>query len=351
MEELNERRRRILHAVITEYVATAEPVGSRTLSKRYEIDLSPATIRNVMSDLEEMGYFVQPHTSSGRVPTDKAFRFYIEEIAQYHPLDPSTEETLRQRTTQVADGDVRTIVSESSKALSELTHYAGLGFVPGSRTLTFKHIQLIRLSRRQILVVLVTDTNLVQNRLVTIERDVSQSDLDRMSHYLNSLLAGLTLVECRSRLIEEINGARAQYDAVTQQALQVGEAVVGSHEEHVFIEGTTNILQEPEFGNLERVRALFKAFEEKKLLLSILDKAMQSPGVHIYMGNDTQNESLENCALVTGTYGAGGRLLGAIGVIGPMRMDYARVVPLVEATSRLISRQLDVALGVSSEGE
>jgi heat-inducible transcriptional repressor len=339
MEVLNERRKRILHAVISEYVMTAEPVGSRTISKRDEIDLSPASIRNIMSDLEEMGYFIQPHTSSGRVPTDKAFRFYIEEIAQFHEVDAQTQRNLRQRTRPM-ESDVRSLVTESSRALSELSHYAGVGFMPATQLVRFRHIQFIRLNRRQMLIVFVTDANLIQNRIVTLDDEMKHVDLERMSNYLNSLLGGLTLSVCRQKLVDELASERAQCDAMLKHAAEVGKSIIADTEQQVVIEGGSNMLSAPEFGNLERMQVLLRAFEEKSLILRVFDKAMESPGVHIYMGSESAEQTLDNCALVTGTYGAGGKLLGAIGVIGPMRMDYAKVVPLVEYTSKLITRQL-----------
>ncbi len=339
MEPLNERRKRILQAVISEYVMTAEPVGSRTISKRYEIDLSPATIRNIMSDLEELGYFMQPHTSSGRVPTDKAFRFYIEEIAHFNPLDADTQQSLQSRA-EHTERDVRSLVSETSKALSEYSQSVGFGFLPTLAAARFRHIQFISLNRRQVLVVFVSDANLVQNRVVNIDREVRQADLERMSNYLNALVAGLTLKEARARMVEELTSERLQYDALLQKAAELGAAVMGEGED-VIIRGESNMLLAPEFGEVDRIRTLFRAFEEKNLIVQLLDRALASPGVHIYLGNEVEEQTLENCALVTGTYGSGGKLLGAIGVIGPMRMDYTRVVPLVEYTSRLISQQLE----------
>ncbi len=339
MEELGERRKQILKAVISEYVTSAEPVGSRTISKRYRIDLSPATIRNVMADLEEMGYFVQPHTSSGRVPTTKAFRFFIDELAQFNRPDPNAERMIRERTRE--GSSLETLISHTSRALSEFTHYAAVGFAAREKASTFRHIQLLRVAPRQILVVYVTDTNLVRNRMIAVERDQRQADLERMSNYLNSLLGGLTLKECRERLIEEMRSDRAHYDALLRQVVEISQAALSESDDQIVIEGSSNILDAPEFGTIERMRALVKAFEEKHLLVSILDKTIESPGVHIFMGNESEDQSLENCALVSGTYGAGGKAWGAIGIIGPMRMDYTRVVPLIEMTSKLISSQIE----------
>lgn len=339
MDSLNDRRKKILFAVISEYVATADPVGSRTISKRYELDLSPATIRNVMSDLEELGFFMQPHTSSGRVPTDKAFRLYIEELAQYNQVDRAVEEELRTRA-GMAD-DVHSLVTEASKALSHATHYTTMGVTPRINLSVYKHLQFIHLQRRQILIVFVTDSNLVHNRVVHFDREVRQSDLDRMSNYLNGMLTGLTLDACRAKLVEEMNRDRHQYDEILGKAMQMGQTVLSETGGHVIIEGGSKILQEPEFGDVERARSLFRALEEKSLMVRLLDKALTAPGVHIWMGAETEDDALEKCAVVTGTYGAGGKLMGTIGVIGPMRMDYGKVVPLVEYTSKLITKQIE----------
>lgn len=349
MEMLNDRRKKIMFAVISEYVSTADPVGSRTISKRYELDLSPATIRNVMSDLEEMGYFIQPHTSSGRVPTDKAFRFYIEELAQYNPLDPAIEEEMRQRTGSM--DDLRAFVSDSSKALSEMTQYTGVGLTPRMSSTAYKHIQFIKLQRRQLLVVFVTSSNIVHNRMVNFEHEVKQSDLDRMSNYLNSLLSGLTLEACRVKLVDEMKNARAQYDQVLRRAVEMGQAVLSDADGQVIIEGGSKMLHEPEFGDPERARSLFRAFEEKSMMVRLLDKALAAPGVHIWMGSEAEDNALDKCAVVTGAYGAGGKLLGTVGVIGPMRMDYAKVVPLVEYTSKLITAQLETLYADKDSGD
>jgi heat-inducible transcriptional repressor len=348
-QHINDRRKKILLAVISEYVSTADPVGSRTISKRYELDLSPATIRNVMSDLEELGYFTQPHTSSGRVPTDKAFRFYIEELAQHSFLDRALEAEIRQRTESV--DDIRSLVSESSKALSEATQYAGVGMIPRMNLTVFKHIQFIRLARRQVLIVFVTDANLVQNRIVFMEREFKQNELDRMSNYLNHMLNGLTLEQCRARLVAEMQDARAQYDELLRKAVEVSQSVIAESDGQVFIEGSSRMLHEPEFGDMERARSLFRTFEEKSIMVKLLDKALTAPGVHIWMGAETEDDGLEKCAVVTGTYGAGGKLLGTVGVIGPMRMDYGKVVPLVEYTSRLVSKQLEAMHEDTESGE
>lgn len=339
MDELNDRRKKILFAVISEYVSTADPVGSRVISKRYELDLSPATIRNVMSDLEELGYFNQPHTSSGRVPTDKAFRFYIEELAQYGKVDRALQEEIRVRAE--SKDDLRAMLSEASLALSEVTHYAGIGLTPRLNAVVFKHIQFIRLQRRQVLVVFVTDANIVHNRVVMLEEEVKQNDLDRMSNYLNNMLAGLSLEQCRTRLINEQNEARASYDALIAKAMRVSQSMIDEADGQLLISGSSRMLHEPEFGDLERARSLFRTFEEKNIMIKLLDKATAAPGVHIWMGAEVEDDALENCAVVTGTYGSGGKLLGTVGVIGPMRMDYQKVVPLVEFTSRLISSQLE----------
>lgn len=339
MESLNDRRKKILFAVIEEYVTTADPVGSRTISKRYELDLSPATIRNVMSDLEELGYFSQPHTSSGRVPTGKAFKLYIEEMAQHGTIDQMVQSELRQRAE--SKDDLRSLVSETSQALSEATQYAAVGLTPGLQQVTFKHIQFVHLQRRQVLVVFVTDANLVHNRVVIVERDLKQSELDRMSNYLNNMLAGLTLEQARKRLVDELAEVRSSYDQILQRAMQLGQSIIADADGQLFVAGSSRMLHEPEFGDLDRARSLFRTLEEKNLMIKLLDKALVAPGVHIWMGSEVEDEAFENCALITGTYGAGGRLLGTVGVIGPMRMDYSKVVPIVEYSSRLISKHLE----------
>jgi heat-inducible transcriptional repressor len=349
MESLNDRRKKILFAVIEEYVSTADPVGSRTISKRSELDLSPATIRNVMSDLEELGYFSQPHTSSGRVPTGKAFKLYIEEMAQHGSIDQVVQTELRQRAE--SQDDLRALVSETSQALSEATQYAAVGLTPRLHQVIFKHLQFVHLQRRQVLVVFVTDGNVVHNRVVVVDRELKQSELDRMSNYLNNMLAGLTLEQARRKLLDEMNEARSRYDEILTRAVQLGQTLISDADGQLYIAGSSRVLDEPEFGDLDRARSLFRTFEEKSLMIKLLDKALVAPGVHVWMGSEVEDEAFENCALITGTYGVGGRLLGTVGVIGPMRMDYSKVVPIVEYSSRLISQHLETLRRDADKGD
>jgi heat-inducible transcriptional repressor len=223
--------------------------------------------------------------------------------------------------------------------------------IPRMNLTVFKHIQFIRLARRQVLIVFVTDANLVQNRIVFMEREFKQNELDRMSNYLNHMLNGLTLEQCRARLVAEMQDARAQYDELLRKAVEVSQSVIAESDGQVFIEGSSRMLHEPEFGDMERARSLFRTFEEKSIMVKLLDKALTAPGVHIWMGAETEDDGLEKCAVVTGTYGAGGKLLGTVGVIGPMRMDYGKVVPLVEYTSRLVSKQLEAMHEDTESGE
>ncbi len=338
---LSERMRLIFRAIIDNYILTAEPVGSRTISKESNLSLSPATIRNIMSDLEDMGLLSQPHTSAGRVPTEKGLRFYVDSILRIHELSDREQEQIRSKYLS-SQPDALDLFRETSRILSSSSHYLGVVWAPRMSLVVIQHIEFVRLKRHVVLAILVTTTGLVHNRIIEAEEDFSQSELDRLSDYMNDLLTGLTLQQVRDRLLEEMGAEKSIYDRLLEQALKLGEKAFSSLEEtDVFIEGRTNIIGEPEFGNLSRMTALFRAFEEKATMVRLLDKCMEPKGVQIAIGSENQVQEIEACSLVTSTYSYRGEVLGALGVIGPRRMNYSRVIPLVDYTARLLTEFLE----------
>ncbi|MBW2038392.1 MAG: heat-inducible transcription repressor HrcA [Deltaproteobacteria bacterium] len=341
MITLSERDKKVLKIIVKDYISNGEPVGSRTVAKKSDLNLSPATIRNVMADLEEMEFLFQPHTSAGRVPTEKGFRFFVDVLLDLQGLSLPEREEMRS-TCQDCKADMSELMRRTCRILSAFSHYAGIVMPPPLRETIFKHIEFIRLRKNQILVIFVASSGLIQNRVVELEEDLSQDELGKITHYLNDLLTGLPLREVRERIVEEMKREKRAYDELLQKALQLGgKALVTNEEMDLYIEGQVNILDEPEFADVERMKELFKAFEEKSLLVKLLDRSMKGEGVQILFGSECEVAAIEGCSLITSTYGHPGRFLGILGVIGPVRMNYSRVIPVVDFTAKLLTDILE----------
>jgi heat-inducible transcriptional repressor len=342
-EGLSERDRQILTAVVTDYIASAEPVGSRTISRKYGLNLSPASVRNVMADLEEAGFLTQPHTSAGRIPTDKGFRFYVDSLDP-RPLSPQEQEWILSRFPAL-HGDATEILRETSRVLSAFSSLAGLVVAPRLDTTRVRHLDFVRLRGRDILVVLVSETGAVHNRLIQSDEELTQDRLHEIANYLNAVVSGLTLPEARARLVDEMKADKAAYDRLYREAQTLArralEGADGARDAEVFIEGKLSIVEQPEFATVDKMKALFKAFEEKSLLVRLIDKSMQAKGLHVLIGHESEADEIAGCSLILSHYTVGDRAVGAVGVIGPTRMDYSRVIPVVDYTARLISRFLD----------
>ena len=338
---LTERMKRVLEIAIEDYILTAEPVGSRTISKKSSLNLSPASIRNIMSDLEELGLLSHPYTSAGRIPTERGLRFYVDSIVNIHELSDREQQEIRSRCLgHLIEGP--DLFRETSRILSLSSHYLGIVWMPKMSSVVLQHIEFVKLRRHLVLAILVSTTGLVYNRIIEVEEDFYQSELDHLSDYLNSFLAGLALYQVREKLFEQMRVAKNTYDGLLEQALKLGEKAVSSIDDaDVFIEGTTNILNEPEFNNVSRMTDLFRTFEEKATMVKLLDKFMDPKGVQIAIGSENQVQEMETCSLVTSTYSCGGEGLGVLGVIGPRRMNYSRVIPLVDYTAKLLTEILE----------
>ncbi|HMK75488.1 MAG TPA: heat-inducible transcriptional repressor HrcA [Thermodesulfobacteriota bacterium] len=338
---LSQRTKRVLETIIEDYILTAEPVGSRKISKQSNLNLSPATIRNIMSDLEELGLLSQPYTSAGRVPTERGLRFYVDAIIDVHELSDQEQQEMRSKYVgHLTEGP--DLFRETSRILSLSSHYLGIVWTPRMSSVILQHIEFVKLRRHLVLAILVSTAGLVHNRIIEVVEDFSQSELDHLSDYLNSFLAGLTLDQVRERLLEQMKVAKRAYDHLLEQALRLGEKAFSSIDDSdVFIEGKTNILNEPEFSNVSRMADLFRTFEEKAIMVKLLEKFMAPKGVQIAIGSESQVQEMETCSVVTSTYGCGGDVLGVLGVIGPRRMNYSRVIPLVGYTAKLLTEILE----------
>lgn len=343
MDINSERHRSILTAVVRDYIRTALPVGSRGLTASHSLGLSPATVRGVMAELEENGYLVQPHTSAGRVPTEKGFRFYIDSLLEFDEISADEKGFLiRNLNGPVAVDDV---ITETAKALASMTLCAGVMFTPKRHNYTIRRISLLKTDKTGVMVIIVPSAGAVATRLVRMGVELSAYDLERITGYLNTIALGATLSELRDRIVEEMRKEKNLYDALVSKALSIGAMAVSAEDasatggDGLCVEGKLNVLDQPEFrDDLDRMKALFTAFEEKGLLLKILDKSMEETGMHIYLGSESSIKEFEGLGLVTAQYGRDGEILGTLGVIGPLRMNYSRIIPLVNYTAELLTK-------------
>jgi len=340
-DQLTERSRQILEAIVEDYIATAEPIGSRTVTRRHDLSLSPATVRNVMSDLEELGFLASPHTSAGRVPTDKAYRFYVDSLLEVRNVAREEQEEIRKRCS-LAGKDLGEVLRETSRTLSTLSDYMGIVVAPRFTTNLFRQIEFVKLGGRRLLAILVSQNGTVQNKLIETDEELHAADLTRMANYLNHLLQGLTIAQVKERILEEMRSDKIKYDALLAQALRFSQETLIDTEAEVFIGGQANILEQPEFADVGRMKEIFRAFEEKGQILGLLDRCLEAQGVNIYIGSEAHLSQMMGMSLITATYMTGKNTLGVLGVIGPTRMGYAKVIPIVNYTAQLVSRILEV---------
>lgn len=336
---LTPRAQRILEAVVETFVTTGEPVGSRTVACRYELDVSPATVRNDMTELEERGFVTQPYTSAGRVPTEQGFRWYVDRMGA-RPARRGDRERLNR--VFLGDGlDLSDALRQASRALSAAVRCTGMAVSPSFEDTVFHHIEFVRLADHQVLVILVSAEGSVMNRHVRIDDDATQRDLERISVRLNERLTGAPLAQVRDRLSAEVERDRVRYAGLWREVAALSDRMAsgGGHAE-VFVEGTCNLLGHREFADLGRVQTLLSALEDQELIIEILDRARSAGGVSVAIGSEAGIRGIEEAALVAAPYGPDGAPVGTIAVIGPRRLDYSRVIPMVEYAGRLVSRFL-----------
>lgn len=340
-EQLSPRGRQILEAIIEDYIVTAEPVGSRTITRRHPMALSPATVRNVMADLEEMGFLASPHTSAGRIPTDKAYRFYVNSLLSVRNIGREEQEEILRRCS-VAGKDMAEVLKETSRMLSSTSHYMGIVVAPRFDANVFRQIEFVKLGSIRLLAILVSQNGTVQNRIIEADEDIPAEDLVRMSNYLNELLEGLTIAQVRAKLLQEMQSDKAKYDRLMTRALALSTKTVNEDEAEVFIEGQVNIFDQPEFADVAKMKEIFRTFEKKSTILQLFDRAIAAEGVQIYIGAESHLNDMPGMSLITSTYVTGQNTLGVLGVVGPTRMGYAKVIPIVDYTAKLVSRLLEM---------
>jgi heat-inducible transcriptional repressor len=340
MAALEQRSGKILQAIIAEYISTGEPVGSRTLARKTDIGLSAASIRNVMSDLTESGYITQPHVSAGRIPTDLGYRFFVDAMVAPGAGDHEQRATI-EALIHSASLDVRDLLRKSSSVLAGLSKQAGVVATAAVQEQTFKTIEFIKVSEERILVVLVSSSGHIQSKIIHDEVGTSQETLERYSRMLTDMLKDLDLREARERIEQELRLEKTQVDAILAKALRLSHVIL-SHDasREIFIEGQANILEEPEFAHISTLKAVLATFEEKSNLLRILDHTLEAQGVQILIGSEHGLDEIESCAIVAYPIRANTLALGSIAVVGPKRMNYQRMVRLVETTAQVMTHLL-----------
>lgn len=346
-DPLNERAQHLLRVLVESYIREGQPVGSRNLSRDSGLNLSAATVRNVMADLEEFGFVSSPHTSAGRVPTDKGYRFFVDTLLRQRqrPDDAQMLSELNHRLDQEEDRDPKALVAVASQMLSSLTHLAGVVTIPRQPHQSLSQIEFLPLSENRVLVVMVLNGRDVQNRIVHLERYYPAEELRRAANFLNQQFGGKELSQIRSDIVAELTQAGETLNQLMRDAIHVAQQAVGEgnrqgQPEYV-IAGETNLMEFAELSNVEKLRRLFDAFTSKRDILHLLDQSLGAEGVQIFIGQESGYQILDNCSLVTAPYALDNETVGVLGVIGPTRMAYDRVIPIVDITARLLGSALN----------
>src|SRR3984957_171650 len=341
-EALSERAQLLLKALIESYIRDGQPVGSRTLSRDSGLSLSSATIRNVMADLEDLGFVASPHTSAGRIPTDKGYRLFVDSLLKLKPLQHEEVEEIERRLREASNG--RALLQTVSQMLSSVSHMAGLVTLPNPHYVALSQIEFIGLSENRALAIMVMNNREVENRVVQLERAYSSEELRRAANYLNEAFAGRSLPEVRASLLKQLQETRQTMNQLMQDAFQRAqkgcETPGGERVEYV-IAGETNLMGFAELSNIDRLRRLFEAFNEQHDMLRLLDNCLRAQGIQIFIGHESGYQILDDISVVTAPYMLDNQVVGVLGVIGPTRMAYERVIPIVDVTAKLLGSALN----------
>lgn len=335
---LDERARILLKTLIEHYIVEGQPVGSRALSKVSGLELSPATIRNVMSDLEDLGYIASPHTSAGRVPTPRGYRFFVDSLLTMRPLARDQIQEVEQH---LHPDQPQRVISSASQLLSELTHFAGVVVTARRKTTRIRQIEFLGLGEKRILLIIVTTDGDVQNRILFTQRKYTPAELVTAANYLSQHFAGLDFEEIRHRLRDELNQLRSDMSELMTAAVDFGSETFAGQGSTYVLSGERNLLEVEDLSsNMRRLRELFALFEQRTGLLQLLDVSSRADGVQIFIGGESGLAPLDECSVITAPYEVDGQVVGSVGVIGPTRMAYERVIPIVDITARLLSSAL-----------
>ena len=349
-EQLTERAQHLLRVLIESYIRDGQPVGSRSLSRESGLQLSSATIRNVMADLEELGFVASPHTSAGRIPTDKGYRLFVDTLLQVQPVEEAAAAEIRRqlegRPLEGARDSSKELIATVSQLLSTVTRLAGVVTLPRTAEASITQVEFVGLSENRVLVVLVFGEREVQNRIIQLERYYSPDELKRASNFLNEQFRGRSLAQVRQEILRQLSETRAHMNQVMLDAISMAQHVfeagtAGGDQLEYVIKGETNLMGVGELSNVEKLRRLFEAFNEKRDFLHLLDHSLRAEGVQIFIGHESGYQILDDCSVVTAPYGSPDSVIGVLGVIGPTRMAYERVIPIVDMTAKLLGAALN----------
>ncbi len=337
---LNERAQIVLHSIIENYIQFSEPIGSRTLSKTIGITLSPATIRNIMSDLAELGYLIQNHTSAGRVPTDKAYRFYVNSLASPASIPQQMKEKISQVSNEQGS-QIETILAEAVRMLAELTKFACVLSTPKASVSKLQRIELIKISEDRILVILVTKAGVVRDKIIFSKESHTQEFLNLVAEFLNNKFKDHSMQEIREEIHQSMVDDRNRYHDLLAHAVRLGKKAFELNQPgEMLIDGQMNLLLDSHFHEQSSVRSLIDAFDQKSAIMKILDDSMKQKGVRIYIGIENDLKQLQGCSLITASYRNNQNVLGSIGVVGPTSMDYKRIISMVDYTAKILSKTI-----------
>jgi heat-inducible transcriptional repressor len=337
---LNEREESVLRIIVEEYVRTSEPVGSRYISKSGPLHLSAASIRNTMSDLEEKGYLTQPHTSAGRIPSDNGYRYYIDRLVVFGTPGNDVLSSLN-------DGyrptSVNNFLQHFSRKMGNLTNAVGFVVAPKLNTMHLKHIEFLQFTPYTVLAVIVTKSGMVHNLMLEMEKPMEKGELIRVSNFLNEHFADKSLGEIKQSILEEMKDRKEHLDQLFERVVSLGQKVFETENfgHEIYLEGTSNVLDMPEFRDVQKIKEIYRIFEEKHFIGEILDKCMTESGVQIFVGSEIGKEEINELGLVSKNYSRGERIVGSLGIIGPKRMSYPKVVSIVDCTSDIITKMLN----------
>ena len=342
IKQLDEREQRLLKTLIDLYIREGQPIGSRTLSRGSDMQLSPATIRNVMADLEDMGLIHSPHTSAGRMPTEKGFRLFVDTMLNVQPLDSNEVHELKRQLDPSLNS--KSLMHSATSLLSDITHLAGVIMIPRAEVNMLRQLEFLPLSNRRVLAIMVINEKEVQNRIINTERDYTESELQQAANYINTHFLGKDLSSMREVLKHELHQAQQELSELMKLVIEVSGKVLDENldiDEELLVEGQANLMEFTDLSDMEKLRRLFEAFHKKRDILHLLDRCQDSSGVQIFIGQESGYDPLGDCSVVTAPYDASGEVLGVLGVIGPTRMAYERVIPIVDVTARLLSAALN----------
>jgi heat-inducible transcriptional repressor len=338
--DLQDREINVLTTIVEEYIQSASPLGSRIIAKKSGLNLSPASIRNTMADLTDKGFLEQPHTSAGRIPTASAFRFYLDKVLQAPELGEN-EKALIMSYMGKSGLEITDILRQTSKLISKFSRQVSMVLAPGVGEARWRSMDFILVRTGLVMAVLVLDGGLIQNRLVQVDESVTSDDLVKFSNYLNHHFKGKSLTEVRSQVLNDLKKAERRANRLYNRALRLArDTFCESPERDFFVEGTLNILDQPEFSDIKNMRELLAFLEERSRLLDLLGRSLTEGGVKILLGPETTVDNLQDVGFVTSPYGGREYSTGVLGVIGPLRMDYAKVVPLVDFTAKVLTQML-----------